>query len=57
MRYEKPELSVEKFTFEPVTAAEFTSTNPDPLGPVIEESDPWYENTKSAFGEVFDFSK
>lgn len=56
MKYAKPEIKVEMFEFEAVMAAEFTSANPDPLGPVIEENDPWYE-TMSAFGEVFDFSK
>ena len=56
MKYEKPELTVEKFTFEHVMA-EFTSAiSPEPVGPVIEENDPWYE-TMSAFGEVFDFKK
>lgn len=57
MKYEKPELKVEKFEFESVMAEEFTSAiSPDPAGPVIEENDPFIE-TMSAFGEVFDFSE
>ena len=55
MKYEKPELTVEKFTFEPVMAEFTSSINPDPVGPVIEENDPFLE-VLSAFGNVFDFN-
>lgn len=57
MKYEKPELNIEKFTFEPVMA-EFTSAiDPTPtVGPVIEENDPLIE-LASAFSNVFNFNK
>lgn len=56
MKYEKPELNIEKFTFEPVMA-EFTSAiDPTPSGPVIEGNDPLIE-LASAFSNVFNFNK
>lgn len=39
-----------------MVGAEFTGINPEPLGPVIEENDPWYEIMR-AFGESFNFKK
>ena len=55
MTYEKPELKLEKYTFEPVMADVTSSIDPteEPTteGPIIEENNPFIE-TKSAFGSV-----
>ncbi|MCQ2471536.1 MAG: hypothetical protein MJ147_08610 [Clostridia bacterium] len=58
MKYEKPEVNVEKFTFEPILAEVTSSIDPDPTpkGPVIEENDPTFE-LASAFDSVFNFNK
>ena len=55
MKYEKPELTVEKFTFEPVMAEFTSSISPTPSGPVIEGNDPVIE-LASAFSKVFNFN-
>ena len=57
MKYEKPEITIEKFTFEPVMAEITSAIDPDPVpqGPVIEENDPTYELV-NAFNNVFNFS-
>ncbi len=61
MKYEKPEVNVEKFTFEPILAEVTSSIVPDPTkkdGPIMEENDPTYEfGLASAFDSVFNFNK
>lgn len=56
MKYVKPELEIEKFTFENIMGEYLSTSDPTTKGPVIEENDPFIE-TMNAFGEVFDFSK
>lgn len=58
MKYEKPEITVEKFTFEPVMADITSAIDPDPTedGPVIEVNDPTFELAQ-AFSNVFNFNK
>lgn len=57
MKYEKPDVTVEKFTFQPILAEATSSISPEPTpkGPVIEENDPLYELV-NAFDSVFDFN-
>ncbi|MCQ2483758.1 MAG: hypothetical protein MJ168_00340 [Clostridia bacterium] len=56
MEYKKPELKIEKFTFENIMGDFLSASDPTTKGPVIEENDPFIE-TMNAFGEVFNFSK
>lgn len=63
MKYERPGITLEKYTLsEPVMAGAASAIDPttDPTqpekGPVIEENDPFQE-LKGAFGDVLDLSK
>lgn len=59
MKYEKPDVKVEKFTFQPILLEEpISSIDPEPTkpGPVIEENDPFYE-LANAYDNIFDFTK
>lgn len=56
MKYERPEIKVEKFTFEPVMAEFVSSVDPVSGSPILEENDP-YQELLDAFGNVLDLGR